>query len=385
MFYLVCYSLLLNSFILPQLLLLKLQVSKKSSSPTHILPSSKLNLLNTQLRLSKMFSKSLRQPDNVRPFWMTATEPPTSICITTVLTLDDMDSLEIMATHWQGSISAAIQIEAKDGLNSGHAVQVLSRLRREYETRPALQKYVDFHVILLPEHTTRIRLQAARNLARLFSRSQYIMHTPIHVLWLPSSISLSTNTATMERLDQGDALVVPTFAFPRRNNVQTNVFPKDRDGIIDWVDAGRMGLLDYHWPLNFGPSSYDDWRVASEPYLVTEYDYHYGPVYITTKENHPWCEERFDDQLSACVYATYLNGANFYVLHDTFIIRSGQEPENRLTDGERMIQDGMYKNYRVEQCAFYARQFDQHGVYDTNRASHVKQECAKALRKENIV
>ncbi|CAO3594141.1 unnamed protein product [Absidia cylindrospora] len=288
-----------------------------------------------------------------------------------------------MATLWQGTISATIQMETKDGLNSGQAVQALSRLRREYESRPMLGKYVDVHVILLPEHTTRIRLQAARNMARLFSRSPYVMHTPISLIWLPLSLSLAPSS--FELLDQGHALVVPTFAFPKRNHIQRDVFPTERDGMMEWVDAGRMGLLDHHWPLNAGPTSYSEWREATEPYLVTEYDYHYGPVYITKKDDHPWCEERFDDQLPACVYTTFLNGADFYVLHDAFIIRSGLEPENELTESERMIQDTMYKNYRIEQCAFYARQFDQQGVYDTERASHVKQECIKALRKEKIV
>ncbi|KAI8339172.1 hypothetical protein BC941DRAFT_512395 [Chlamydoabsidia padenii] len=367
------------------------QTTQTPLPPTLSLPLSKLNNLNTQLRLSKMFSKSLQQPDNVRPFWFTASGPATHICITTVMTLDDMDSLERMAIHWKGSISAVIQIETKNGLNSGLAVQALSRLRREYETRPSLGKYVDMHLILLPPQSTRIRLQAARNMARLFSRSHYIMHTPIKTLWLPSFDSVLPPASTLQGaplidlLDQGNALVVPTFAFPRRANVQTDVYPDDRDGIIEWVDSGRMGLLDHHWSLNAGPTSYNEWREATEPYLVTEYDYHYGPVYITTKEHHPWCEERFDDQLPACVYTTFLNGADFYVLHDAFIIRSGQEPENELNEAERLIQDGMYKNYRIEQCAFYARQFDQQGVYETERAIHVKQECIKALRKENIV
>lgn len=149
-------------------------------------------------------------------------------------------------------------------------------------------KYVDIHLILLPPQATRTRLQAARNMARLFSRSQYIMHTPISLLWLPASDSVLSSDTLTDRLDQGDALVVPTFAFPRRGNIQTDVFPVDRDGMIDWVDSERMGLLDHHWPLNAGPTSYREWREATEPYLVTEYDYHYGPVYITTKEDHPW-------------------------------------------------------------------------------------------------
>jgi hypothetical protein len=115
------------------------------------------------------------------------------------------------------------------------------------------------------------------------------MHTPIKLLWLPSHASLvdPSTAGLFDRLDEGDAFVVPTFAFPRRN-VQTDVYPTDREGMIEWVDSGRMGLLDYHWSLNAGPTSYLEWRDATEPYLVTDYDYHYGPVYITTKEHHPW-------------------------------------------------------------------------------------------------
>ncbi|KAI9302351.1 hypothetical protein BJ944DRAFT_167455 [Cunninghamella echinulata] len=329
----------------------------------------------------------MQRPENVKPFWFKGTESPAStIGIVTTLTLDDMEALENLANQWKGSISAVVQIETKDGFNSGQAVQSLMKLRREYETRPSLQRYVDIHVVLVPHlKNTKTKLQGARNLARFFSRSTYIMYTPIHLLYIAP---IELNDMTKEILDRGDALVVPTFAFPPRTyNKEQDMqsFPTKKDGLIEWANQGRIGILDYHWTINFGPTSYMEWKVANEPYLVTDYDYHYGPVYITTKDNHPWCEERFDDQLPACVYTTFLNGADFYVLHNDFIIRSGTEPENYLTTAERAIQDGMYKNFRIEQCAFYARQFDQYGIYDTEKASHVKQECAKALRKEKIV
>lgn len=34
------------------------------------------------------------------------------------------------------------------------------------------------------------------------------------------------------------------------------------------------------------------------------------------------------------MYTTYLNGAEFYVLNDVFVVRSGQEPENYLSYAE---------------------------------------------------
>lgn len=89
-------------------------------------------------------------------------------------------------------------------------------------------------------------------------------------------------------LDRGDALVVPTFVFPKRKHIQLDIFPTDRDGIVEWIEVGRLGLHDHHWPLNAGPTSYHQWKHATEPYLVTGYDYHYGPVYITRNHDHPW-------------------------------------------------------------------------------------------------
>lgn len=46
------------------------------------------------------------------------------------------------------------------------------------------------------------------------------------------------------------------------------------------------------------------------------------------------CEERFMDEPSACLYSTYLNGANLWVLPNDYIVRTGQEPENKLTKDE---------------------------------------------------
>lgn len=42
----------------------------------------------------------------------------------------------------------------------------------------------------------------------------------------------------------------------------------------------------------------------------------------------------------------------------------------------------------MEQCVFYARRFDQFGMFDTEQANHVKQECSKALlslQKEKMI
>ncbi|KAI8393793.1 uncharacterized protein BYT42DRAFT_488413, partial [Radiomyces spectabilis] len=333
-----------------------------------------------QLRISKMFSKSSTHMDHVRPFWFTATTQPKAeaLTLTTVLTLDEWDQLKRLTEIWQGTSHFCY----------------LARIRREYDASPSLQQYVDLHLVIRPDARheefpifSTGGMQEARNLARLFSRSKYFVAMPVTTLWTTNLTNAVEEYKDI--LDEGDVLVVPTFAFPRRHNgmIETS-WPKEREGIIEWVRAGRMGMLDYHWPMNRGPSSWPEWQEAEEAYLVTEYDFHYNPVYIATRDDHPWCEERFEDQLSACVYSMFLAGSDLFVLHDNFIVRTGQEPEDKLTETERAMQVAFYKNFRIEQCVFYARQFDQNGLFDTEIASHVKQECAKALgslQKEKMI
>lgn len=52
------------------------------------------------------------------------------------------------------------------------------------------------------------------------------------------------------------------------------------------------------------------------------------------------------------------------------------------------MQVKLYKNFRIEQCVFYARQFEQTGQFDSERAKHVQEECEKELgdlRKQKMV
>lgn len=200
-----------------------------------------------------------------------------------------------------GPISAALQIPT-DGTNlgSGTMLQHLSSIRRHYDTNPTLARNVDLHLIARPTsgNDGRIRTgqQDARNLARLFARSRYVAHIPVTTLWM-TNLTAAMSTY-LDRLDAGDLLIVPTFAFPKPSNrkIDTIAFgmeeeyhwPTNKAEMVEWVDDNRMGILDYHWNLNTGPTSYTLWREASEPYLVPNYDYHYSPVYIATRDDHPW-------------------------------------------------------------------------------------------------
>ncbi|KAG0171120.1 hypothetical protein DFQ28_001569 [Apophysomyces sp. BC1034] len=340
------------------------------------------------LWISKIFSKSGMKFDHVRPHWFTATDASHSHTVTlaTVLTPEDWPHLVRLASLWQGPISAALQIPS---IGVGSTVKELEYLRQEYDSREDLKKYVDVHLVIRPHAVSSSSLggrQEARNLARLFSRTEFVAHLPVRTRHL-TNLTRAVDQY-QDLLRHGDGLVIPSFV-DRRNAVYNSEAPapEGKDALIRWVDERRMGLQDHHWRLNEGPTSYAEWRIATEPYLVTNYDYHYGPAYIATRDHHPWCEERFEDQLPACVYAMFLAGSELWVLPEDYSIRE-IEPEYALTLEERAMQDQAYKNYRVEQCVFYARKFDLNQILDQDQASHIRQECAKvlgSLRKANMI
>ncbi|KAF7724897.1 hypothetical protein EC973_000556 [Apophysomyces ossiformis] len=347
--------------------------------PLHSAANASLNDIPHSLWLSKIFNKAGPKFDHIRPYWFSCSEitDAETLSLATVLTPEDWPHLAELASLWRGPISATLQIPSSS-VNA--TIEQLERLRQAYDADEYLSKYVDIHLVIRPHVTPAWSLggrQEARNLARLFSRTEFVAHLPVKTRYLTD---LSQAVQEYESLlRNGDVLVVPSFV--NRGNNNNNLggpWPEDKIALISLVDQGKMGLQDYHWRLNEGPTSYMEWRMATEPYLVTEYDYHYGPTYIATRNRHPWCEERFEDQLSACVYSMFLAGADLWVLPEDYIIRE-IEPEYALTSEEQAMQDRAYKNYRIELCVFYARQFNLDQLLDEDRASHIKQECAKVL------
>lgn len=57
-------------------------------------------------------------------------------------------------------------------------------------------------------------------------------------------------------------------------------------------------------------------------------------VYTRSLTGFCRCDERFSDEPSACLYSIYLNGADLWVLSQDYTVRTGQEPENMLTQEE---------------------------------------------------
>ncbi|KAI8379995.1 hypothetical protein EDC96DRAFT_120350 [Choanephora cucurbitarum] len=345
---------------------------------------SQLNHLLPEARLAKVFSKSNLHRHTIRPHWFTASIKPSrdALTLTTVVEPRQLDQLTRLSQLYQGPISATLLVS-----NSPLIQDHLDQIRSLYETTPALRRHVDLHLILQSGSMATGNYQEARNLARLFSRTGYIAMLPVDTLWM-TSISHSFKQYS-HLLHQGDLLILPTFGFPQYDGVRTDEWPEDKLSMLEWVHAGEMGLLDDAYELNNGPTSYSTWKQAKEPYQVPNYDFNYGPIFISTLSSHPWCDERFEDFLPSCIYKTYLSGANLWVLPNDYAVRTGQVSNRTLfSEQQHQIQKSIAKRYRLEQCVYYARQFDQHNTFHSSRADHVKQECSRSvlsLQKQKMI
>ena len=104
-----------------------------------------------------------------------------------------------------------------------------------------------------------------------------------------------------------------------------------------------FALWDQAWDPNRGPSNWALWRKGSlDPrlaesaeqgggaglginggigggqsiYKVVDYELHYAPNVVISRDAQPWCTERFDLNKAACVYQMFLSGAGMWVLPD---------------------------------------------------------------------
>lgn len=242
-----------------------------------------------------------------------------------------------------GPISATIHLVSPANPFPSETQSLLFRLRNLHTSNPTLKRYADIHLIITPPSPRPVSLahNLDRNLARLFARTEFILFTtPDTVPATNIQQTLRTHADVFHpRLRLGDVFVLPTFAYtpdtsaaeqeaPRRQ------IPTSKSTVIGLVARGEMGLLDNHWKLNTGPTCYDHWKDAESVYPVEEYEFHYEPVVIMSRDTGFWCPERFMENKAACLYGTYLNGGEFWVLPDDFMIKIYELKEPELSKFE---------------------------------------------------
>lgn len=224
-----------------------------------------------------------------------------------------------------GPISAIVHVDSQDE-------STLENIKQEYVETAELNHNVDLHLIRIPGEKLSVLFprNAERNLARLLSRTDYIMDVPADMI--PASDLRRTLEANKEKvkelLEAGDLLALPTFSF-KDKDVQKEDIPIDKGQLINSLHEGKMVLDDKHWKENEGPTDLEKWVDASTLYAIDKYEFHYEPVVIESKIVQPWCSERFLDSRAACIFSSYLQGNEIYVMPDDYMI---QMPDDRVPD-----------------------------------------------------
>ncbi|GAB5585266.1 hypothetical protein Unana1_00166 [Umbelopsis nana] len=370
------------------------------------------------MRFSKMFSKSLPGTiEYTKPYWQRAhfTPTPHDISLTTWVTDKNYDQLIRIAQMWQGPMSITLHVEAAAPTTSSETVDLLDQIRLDLLKESSIVQYADIHLLVTPpSHSGSLALSrnSDRNFARLFARTEFICYLPIELI--PATDLRDTLDRNFDsfatRLRSGDVFVIPTFTYAAADEVRADstweeaaaqdddddaetiepeqhmtllheetVIPRTKTRLLQLVESGSMAIEDRHWPIGSGPTDFNKWKTAEMLFPVEEYEFHYEPVVIESRNAQPWCSERFADNGAACLYATYLTGANFWVLPHDFVVRVKEQQQTLLSSTETVIQNRLYAKFVWELCVHHARLLDAQGLWNTDRSRHAKASCSRVI------
>ncbi|CAM0140086.1 hypothetical protein VKS41_005751 [Umbelopsis sp. WA50703] len=249
--------------------------------------------MSNTLKFSKLFSDQMPQNlENITPYFLRAKRDPRDddVTVLTVVTEETIDHLVDVAEMWQGPVSAVLHIESTSHMPPD-TTALLFRIRHMHESNPSMRAHTDVHLIITPprENTKfSLPMNQNRNLARLFARSEFVVHVDSDVMHLTdlADTLASKREQYKDFLLKGDVLVVPSFI---HTTDEEEGIPQDKHTVIAMVEAGELAMYDTHHDLNLGPTSLADWKDSHTMYSVnSKYNYHYSPVAILSRSIHPW-------------------------------------------------------------------------------------------------
>ncbi|KAL1917320.1 uncharacterized protein VTP21DRAFT_4976 [Calcarisporiella thermophila] len=334
---------------------------------------SLLTDFSNSYRLSKMFSKALPETlKDVEPFYLRAdtSPPPEDITVTLVVQEQNLPLLISFAKEWQGPISVLFTVETEEGR------------RNLDENIQQLRRNVDVH--LMWDHNPpsliglRPPLNLRRNIARLFARTEFVAQFADGV-WPVTDFRESLNDARVrKRLRGGDLFVLPTFEYT--SNATVRNVPQSKGAALRLVQQGHLAL---HERWEHG-TSLEKWSQAQGVYRIENFDLHYNPSVVMSKELSHWCPERINDHGAACLYGAYLSGSDFWVLPNDFMVHInkpvGFHPTFADSEVEAGYDEKMYQRYLPELCMHHARRLHAIKLWHTSRSRHCKTQCGAVLR-----
>ncbi|CAG8546136.1 7373_t:CDS:2 [Funneliformis mosseae] len=351
--------------------------------------NSPLSEMTNKLRFLKSHTYSPHSlTDSIHPYYIRAQSNfnPDDITVITFVTNNRLDELVRLAEIWQGPISATLHIPSKIGLTDPLIVETINSLKKIYKSKPSLKNQIDIHLITGPSSSLNETLLPTptnfhMNLARFFARTEFVFFLDFDT-W-PTTETHSNIKRYTDLLTKNNVLILPTFIFV--GNTTKYQLPQKKDDVVNLVNQHKLGLQDYGWEINSGPTCLESWLKANELFHVEEYELHYRPNFVVSKGGQtPWCSERFDDNKAACIFEIYLSGAELYVDPDNFLIQHHFNQDSHLVNYEdphwqKVINSRMYANFSREVCLKYARMFVAMKIWKSPIADHVKQECQRVL------
>jgi hypothetical protein len=207
---------------------------------------------------------------------------------------------------------------------SPETVDLLDQIRLDLLKESSIVQYADIHLLVTPpSHSGALALSrnSDRNFARLFARTEFICYLPIELV--PATELRDTLERNFDsfaaRLRAGDVFVVPTFAYSTADQVpppetdweeqgaeddeevenvereqhmtlvhDETVIPRTKHRLLQLVESGAMGSEDRHWPIGSGPTDFNKWKAADKLFAVEDYEFHYEPVVIESRNVQPW-------------------------------------------------------------------------------------------------
>ncbi|KAI8581335.1 hypothetical protein K450DRAFT_23784 [Umbelopsis ramanniana AG] len=336
---------------------------------------SHITQMSRNIKFSKMFSDQMPQNlDNITPFFLRAKRSPAELDVSllTVVTEDSVNDLVDLAEMWQGPVCAVLHIEATSALPPD-TTSFLFRVRHMHESNPSMRAHVDIHLIITPPRESEklsLSLNQDRNMARLFARSEFVIHVD------PSILHISDITFTLaakrehyhELLLSGDVLVIPSFV--HMSSAEEGI-PQDKHTVVAMLDALEVAMYDANHNINSGPTNLEQWKNSKTLYAA-KYEDSYAPVAIMSRSQTPWCPERFTDNLASCFLGTHLAGGTFWVLADDYVIQAPNAKANTLNKAEVKMQQVLYNRYVPEMCVHYARKLASLGLWSSSAAGNIK-------------
>lgn len=311
--------------------------------------------VSDELLASKLF-QSIHKPSKVIPFYysrrFSPAASPNIITLTTIITIDRLDTLLATTQYWDGPISVAMHVPTNSYLSIMDTLDTWIQQNRAF-----LSKHIDIHIIT--DNYPR-QFNYWRNVARLYAQSTYILMLDVDfAVMTPVSSHILSNPLYMSMLTKGSAaLILPAVEFVKSAAHYTvDQFPRSKADLAKYHESGLVES--FHGKHNPGHQSTDFQRwikSGAEGYQILEWHTDYEPYGIFNKDTAPWCDERFNGygrNKAACWYELYLSGMKMYVVAEDFVIHQRHSYPERIRNIQRTKNTIFYYGFRDEVCIKY--------------------------------